>query len=87
MDIERNGYTGMTLEQLGELLQIAVLFLQANGLKIGLTLVTIDRDGMRTIGNLTPDIQRDAFRLLVERFEHPDKSEWVGLDGKPNAAH
>lgn len=88
MDTERNGYNAMSMEQLGELLGVVVLYLQANGLKVGVTLLAIDRDGMRTVGNLTPDTQRDAFQMLLERFDSPDGQQWVGLDGKTkNAAH
>lgn len=89
MDLEMNalGFTAMSVEQLGELLQLAVLFLQANGLKIGLTIVTVDRDGMRTLGNLPPHTQREAFKALIERMDSPDDVQEMTGDGKTHATH
>jgi len=89
MDIETKamGYSSMSMEQLGELLRIAVLFLQANGLQIGLTIVTIDHDGMRTLGNLSPDTQRAAFTALLSKLDTPESEEWLDKNGKPYAPH
>lgn len=87
IDTEKHAFGSMTVDQISELLRINVLYLQANGLHVGLTMVVIDRGGIRTVGNLPPEAQGATFSILAERFSNPDSQEWIGLDGKPHAAH
>jgi hypothetical protein len=49
-------------------------FMQGTGLRFGYTLLTLDRNGIKTSGNMPPDAQAELFTVVALRMhsEGPD---------------
>lgn len=58
----------MTPEQLGELTGLLQAFMSMHGLNVGFTLTIHDGQGIRTMGNVSPEGQLEAAEMIVERM-------------------
>lgn len=87
--IELKDFSELTLENVEGLLAAVIHHLQARNLRIGVTLVLIDRGGIKTVGNMTPGMQGEALGLVVERLagSGPDSETDLGIDPILNKSH
>ena len=87
--INPKDFSELTMEHTDGLLGAVIHHLQSKGLRIGITMVLIDRGGIKTIGNMNPEMQADALGLVVERLrgQGPGSETDMGLDPILNKPH
>lgn len=59
-------------------------FMVKTGLKFGYTLLTFDRNGIKTMGNMPVDAQHELFTFLAGQMDTvgPDSMVKIQLDGE-----
>lgn len=79
----------LTREDLAEALNVLLLFMQAKGLRVNFALVVASREGLATIGNLSPELQWAAYNMLAEKIERGAHDGTLPFEklGKPDATH
>lgn len=84
MSDEQNEYTDATLEQATELMRLVMLYMQANGLNVGVSLVMAGATTIRTAGNMNPAQQLAVFSVLAQRLQG-DPDIVVEIDDRTGA--
>lgn len=81
----------MTREQLTDLALRIQAFITDHGLYVGVTVLIADRDGLKTVGTMSPDMQAAAFATLHERMrdggEGPDTLSVLAAKGTHEPTH
>ena len=78
--------TPMTNEQAGELLRVAMLYMQSQGLRVNLALVLVHAGGITTVGNMPQEMMATAFRAYAECIDEAATVEAV-IDPKTGKLH
>jgi hypothetical protein len=82
MRLEMQDMTELTPEQVGDLMAAIVAHLTRESLRVGVTLLILDGKGVKTLGNMPPEAQKEAMRLVVDRMETigADEETDFGID-------
>lgn len=87
---KKSDFNALSIEQLTEMMQLCALFLTAQGARCGISLVVVDDSGVKTMGNLTQEMQRDVFAMLADTMSGPDDVKEIDLEmpgGVTSATH
>lgn len=81
--------TRLTNEDVTDLLGVVASYMRGRGWNLGLALVILDSDGVKTMGNMPPQLQEAAFRFLLEKLETvgPDSEVDIGDGSTHEATH
>lgn len=69
----------LSREQVDDLLQTVLAFIKERDLRFGVCMLLLDADGIKTVGNVPPDLQYEAMAEVCKRLstDGPDTMEVI----------
>lgn len=73
----------LSREHVDELLETVLAFINARGLRIGVCMLLLDCEGIKTVGNVPPELQLDVMQEICNRLTTTGADTIEEIKGAP----